>query len=68
MRHAIRKPCDMLFNNFAAQLTESNNFLPLLPGSDATKNMPPEELNEILLYIFLIVGLNNPTYRDVTSR
>ena len=29
---------------------EVNNFLPLFPGSDATKNMPTEEINEILLH------------------
>ena len=31
------------------QLIEINNLVPILPGSDATKKMFPEELNEILL-------------------
>ena len=50
MRHAIRKPCNMIFKRFAAQLTEINIFLTLFPGSDATNNMPPEELNAILIH------------------
>ena len=41
----------MLFKVFLARLTVINNFLPLLPGSDTTKKMPPEELNEILLCV-----------------
>ena len=45
----MRKPCDMSFKHFVAQLTEINNFFPLLSGSDPTKKMPTKELNEILI-------------------
>ena len=31
------------------QLIKINNLVTIFPGSDATKNMLPEELNEILL-------------------
>ena len=48
MRQAMHKPQDILFKRFADRLTELNNYLPLLPGSSATKNIPPEELNKIL--------------------
>ena len=41
---------DMTFKRFAAKPSEINNFLPFLPGSDATKNMPDKELNEILIH------------------
>ena len=50
MRRAMRKPRSMPFKNFAARLTEMNNFLPLFPGSEASKKMETEELNEILLH------------------
>ena len=49
MRRIICKPCNMPFKRFMEKLTEINNFLPILPGSEATKKMTPEELNEILL-------------------
>ena len=50
IRRVIRKPSDMPLKHFVAQLTKINNFLPLFPGSDASKNIPPEELNEIILH------------------
>ena len=50
MRRAMRKPQIMAFKRFAARLTEINNFLPLFPGSDASKKMEMENLNEILLH------------------
>ena len=40
----------MTFKSFAARLKEINNFLPLFPGSDASKKMEMEELNEILIH------------------
>ena len=40
----------MAFKNFAARLTEMNHFLPMFPGSDASKKMEMEELNKILLH------------------
>ena len=46
----MRKPHDMSCKRFAARLTEFNNFLLVFPGSDTTKKMPTEELNEILLH------------------
>ena len=46
----MRKPCDMPLKRFAAQLTEINNFLHILPSLDAKKNMTNEELKEILLH------------------
>ena len=49
MRHAMRKPQSMTFKRFAERLTEMNNFLMLFPGSEASKKMEMEELNEILL-------------------
>ena len=50
MRRAMRKPRSMPFKLFYVQLTSINYFIPLFPGSDASKKMPPEELNEILLH------------------
>ena len=50
MRRAMRKSWSMNFKRFAARLTEINNFLPLLPWSDASNKMEMEELNEILLH------------------
>ena len=50
MRRAMSKPRDMLFKRFTAQVTEINNFLPLFPGLDTAKIIPPEEPNEILLH------------------
>ena len=47
----MRKPCDMPFKRFDAQLTEINNFLPLFPGPEASKRMTTKELNEILLHL-----------------
>ena len=49
MRPAMRKPRDLPLKKFAAQLTELNNYLLLLPGSSNANNMDPEEINEILL-------------------
>ena len=49
IRRAMRKPQSMTFKRFAERLTEMNNFLMLFPGSEASKKMEMEELNEILL-------------------
>ena len=46
----MRKPRDIIFKIFTARLTEINNFLPIFPVLDATKNIPPKEINEILIY------------------
>ena len=46
----MSKPRDLPFKTFFAQLTELNNYLPLSPGSRDSKNMAPEELNEILIH------------------
>ena len=51
IRRAMHKPQGMHFKRFTAKLTEINNFIHLFPGSDATKNIPSEELNEILLHV-----------------
>ena len=45
----MQKPQVFLFKIFSARLAELNNYLPIFPGSSATKNMAPEELNKILL-------------------
>ena len=44
----MHKPCGIHFKRFTSRLTEINNFLPLLPSSEASKKIPPEDLNEIL--------------------
>ena len=49
-RRGMHKDCDMPFKGFTARLTEIDKFLPLLPGSDDSKNMPTEELNETPLH------------------
>ena len=46
----MRKPRDMSFKRFASQLTEINNFLMLFPGSEPTKTIPAEELNDKFLH------------------
>ena len=50
MRRAIRKPQITTFKRFAERLTEMNNFLPLFPGSESSKKMEMEDLNDILLH------------------
>ena len=40
----------MTFKRFAARLTEMNNFLPLFPGSEASKKMETEEINKVILH------------------
>ena len=50
MRREMCKPHDMIFKSFTAELKEIINFLPLFHGSYATNNIPPEEINEILLH------------------
>ena len=50
MRHAMKKPRDVLFKRFSAQMKELNNYLPLFPVPSAAKKMDPEELNKILLH------------------
>ena len=50
MRRAMCKPCKILFKHFAAHIKELNNYLPLFLGSSASKNMPSEEPNNILLH------------------
>ena len=49
IRHAMCKNRSMTFKSFLARLTETNNFLPLFPVSEASKKMEMEELNDILL-------------------
>ena len=53
MHCVISKLQDIPFKYFAVSLTELNNYLPILPSSRATKKIPPEELNDILLYAVL---------------
>ena len=67
MRRAMRKPCDMIFKSFAAQLTEIKNFIPFFPGSDATNNITPEELNKILLHAVPNVWAKKSNYKYGTS-
>ena len=50
IRHAMHKPCKILFKWFVTYLKELNNYLPLFPGSSASKNMLPKELNNIILH------------------
>ena len=50
MHLAMCKPCKTLFKLISAYLTELNNYLPLFPSFSASKNMPPKELNKILLH------------------
>ena len=50
MHNAMRKYWSLPFKHFAARLTEINNYLPLFTGSRKPNNMPPEELNEILIH------------------
>ena len=40
--------CNITVNCFTSKLTKINKLLPLFPRSDASKNLPPEELNETL--------------------
>ena len=54
MRSAMHKAQIVTFNIFAARLTEMNNFIPISPVSDASKNMPSEDLNKILLHAVTI--------------
>ena len=61
MKREMCKPCDMPFKRFAEGLTEINKFIPLLTGSDASKNMPLEDLNEILLHL-VPNGWENQSY------
>ena len=51
----MRKPPDLPFKRFDARLTGLNNYLPIFPGSNASNNMSPEELNEIILQTVLNV-------------
>ena len=50
VRCAMRKPQNLPFKIFSAQLTELKNYLPLFPGSSNANTMPPEEINYILLH------------------
>ena len=50
MRRTLRKPQSMTLKCFAARLTEINKLPPLLTGSDASKKMEMEDLNEIILH------------------
>ena len=56
MRRTMRKPQDLLFKRFSAQLTELNNYLPLFPGSIADKKMSSQELNGMLLHSVPNIG------------
>ena len=50
MRRAMSKPRKILFKRFSDRLTELNNYLPLFHGLRASKKIPPEELNKIILH------------------
>ena len=47
MHRAMQKPWHLQLERFYAQLTELNNYLPILPWSRYANNMDTEELNEI---------------------
>ena len=49
MHRAMSTPQSLLFNSFAARLTEIKKYL-FFPVSIEANNMPPEELNYILLH------------------
>ena len=63
IRREKRKPFDISFKRFTSKQTEINNFLPLFPGSDPTKNMPTEELHDILLHALPKSWENSPTFK-----
>ena len=65
-RHAIHKPHSMPTKQFSAQITEISNFPPLFPGSEASKKMPPEELNKIILHA-VPNGWSNQSYLQVRN-
>ena len=50
MRYPMCKPWSIISKCFSAWLTEMNNFLPLLPGSEPSKKIPYEDLNEIIFH------------------
>ena len=50
MRRAMRKTWSIAFKRFTERLTEMNNFLPLFPGSEASKKMETEEINKVILH------------------
>ena len=50
IRCYMNKPHTLSINILTAFLTELNNYLPLFPGSNASKNMKGEELDRILLH------------------
>ena len=50
MHLAMHKPRELPFKWFVAHFTELDNYLPLFTGLSASKNIPPEELNNILLH------------------
>ena len=50
MQYTMRKPRDLSFKIFTAQLKELNNYLPLLPGLIYSNKMYPKELNVIIFY------------------
>ena len=50
MRCTMHKPCKFPFKHFSARITELKNYLPIFPGSSASKKMTAKELNKILLH------------------
>ena len=50
MRRVMSKSQSMTLIRFAVRLTEINNVLPLFPGTETSKKIPPEDLNKILLH------------------
>ena len=51
MRSAVYKPCCLPLKIFSSQLTDLNNYFPLLPGSSNANNMVLDKLNDILLHV-----------------
>ena len=68
MGRAMRKPWNMTFKSFAKRLMEMNNFLPILPGSDVSKEMEPNEMFRrfefIRAYIDEILIITNSDWSD----
>ena len=46
----MQKSRNLKLQQFYARLQEMEKYTPQFPGSDESKNIPQEELNDILLY------------------
>ena len=57
MRFIMRKPQSISSKYFSVQLTEINNYLPLLPGSINDKKMALEDPNKTLIHAVLNLWL-----------